>query len=144
MQAQAEVGMAPSATEQNCPQCNEKVPHRPNPKEVADLAEDLRMRILKAEKTSYWKQYEDGQLNREAVLMLSNLADSAMDTPNRYYGRISVDLRLLCCFCLFIVIPLLCVVFVFVPFLRLLELKDIESYWRIPKYLIVLVRPPDP
>ena len=112
MQAQAEVGMAPSATEQNCPQCNEKVPHRPNPKEVADLAEDLRMRILKAEKTSYWKQYEDGQLNREAVLMLSNLADSAMDTPNRYYGRISVDLRLLC-FILFVYCYSIVVLFLF-------------------------------
>ena len=41
------------------------------------------MRILKAERASYWTQYEESTLDREAVLILTNLVDTVMDTPDR-------------------------------------------------------------
>ena len=66
-----------------CPKCETEVPRVPHPKELAELAEDVRLRMLKAEKTSYWRQFEQGMLGRQAVLVLINLADTAMDEPDR-------------------------------------------------------------
>ena len=40
--------------------------------------------MIKAEKISYWRQFEQGMLSREAVRVLINLADTVMDTPDRY------------------------------------------------------------
>ena len=56
----------------------------PHPRELAELAEEVRIRMIKAEKTSYWRQFEQGMLGRDAVLVLINLADSIMDTSERY------------------------------------------------------------
>ena len=67
----------------HCPKCETEVPRVPHPKELAELAEDVRLRMLKAEKTSYWRQFEQGMLGRQAVLVLINLADTAMDEPDR-------------------------------------------------------------
>lgn len=67
-----------------CPQCEAEVPRVPNRKELVELAEEVRMRVIKAEKTSYWRQFEQGMLGREAVRVLTNLADSVMDSPDRY------------------------------------------------------------
>ena len=44
----------------------------------------MRSRIIKAEKTSYWRQYEQGMLSRESVRVLINLSDTVLDTPDRY------------------------------------------------------------
>lgn len=67
----------------HCPDCKASVPHVPNTKEFAELAEDMRLRIIRAEKTSYWKQFEEGLLDRVAVLALHNVADTVTDTPHR-------------------------------------------------------------
>ena len=48
------------------------------------MADDGRVRLLKALKVSYWKQFEHGMLSREAVQALTNLADTAMDDEDRY------------------------------------------------------------
>lgn len=48
------------------------------------MADDGRVRLLKALKVSYWKQFEHGMLSREAVQALINLADTAMDDEDRY------------------------------------------------------------
>lgn len=53
----------------------------PNAKEVSELVEELRIRIIRAEKTSYWKQFEEGMLDRVAVLALNSIADTVADTP---------------------------------------------------------------
>lgn len=66
-----------------CPNCETEVPRVPHPKELAELAEDARVRTIKAEKTSYWRQFEQGMLGRDAVLVLNSIADSAMDTQER-------------------------------------------------------------
>lgn len=67
----------------HCPQCESEVPRVPHPKELAELAEDARIRTIKAEKTSYWRQFEQGMLGRDAVLVLNSIADTAMDTQER-------------------------------------------------------------
>ena len=48
------------------------------------MANDGRVRLIKALKVSYWKQFEHGMLSREAVQALINLADTAMDEEERY------------------------------------------------------------
>ena len=65
----------------HCPDCHGKVPRVPNAKEIAELVEELRIRIIRAEKTSYWKQFEEGMLDRVAVLALNSIADTVTDTP---------------------------------------------------------------
>lgn len=66
-----------------CPNCEASVPNEPSPKEFAEMAEDGRIRMIKAQKVSYWKQFEHGMLSREAVQSLSNLADTVSDIPER-------------------------------------------------------------
>lgn len=76
--------MAAVEVASNCPTCEAAVPRAAHPKELAELTEEVRQRMLKAEKTSYWRQFEQGMLGRQAVLALINLTDVAMDTPDRY------------------------------------------------------------
>ena len=49
------------------------------------MSNDGRIRVIKAQKISYWKQFEHGMLSREAVQVLTALADSSMDKPDRLY-----------------------------------------------------------
>ena len=68
---------------QQCPKCETLVPRIPHPKELAELDEEVRQRMIKAERTSYWRQFEQGMLGRDAVLVLIHLADTVLDTPER-------------------------------------------------------------
>ena len=71
----------------NCKSCSEEVTRAIlHPKEIVELLEDMRVKIIRAEKTSYWKQYNDGILDQEAVLILNNIADDVMDIPDRCVG----------------------------------------------------------
>ena len=76
--------VAASGMNSQCPKCDMDVPRVPHPKELAELIEEVRMRMVKTQKTSYWRQFEHGMLGRQAVLILINLADTVMDTPERY------------------------------------------------------------
>jgi len=67
-----------------CPNCESSVPNEPSAKEFAEMANDGRVRLIKALKVSYWKQFEHGMLSREAVQALINLADTTMDEQERY------------------------------------------------------------
>jgi sodium/hydrogen exchanger 10/11 len=67
----------------HCPACDTVVPPVLKPKELAEMAEEARQRYIKAERTSYWKQFEHGMLGREAVKLLQGVADSVMDEPNK-------------------------------------------------------------
>lgn len=67
----------------HCPDCNAAVPRVPNTKELAELAEEMRVRIIRAEKTSYRKQFEEGMLDKVAVLALNSLADTVTDAPQK-------------------------------------------------------------
>lgn len=68
----------------HCPQCEIEVPRVPNRKELSELAEEIRYMMIKAEKISYWRQFEQGMLSRDAVRVLINLADTVLDTPDRF------------------------------------------------------------
>ncbi|XP_019895943.1 sodium/hydrogen exchanger 10-like isoform X2 [Esox lucius] len=67
-----------------CPDCDKSIPNTPSPQELEDMWEEARMRILKAQKTSYWKQYSAGMLNREAARILINLAENMMDHKGKF------------------------------------------------------------
>eukprot|EP01135_Chromosphaera_perkinsii_P012182 Nk52_evm1s2612 gene=Nk52_evmTU1s2612 len=45
--------------------------------------EEVRLRFLKAEKRSLWKQFEEGLLGRDAVRLLIDEINEVMDTPNK-------------------------------------------------------------
>lgn len=68
----------------HCPQCEIDVPRVPNRMELIELTEEIRHMMIKSEKISYWRQFEHGVLSREAVRVLINLADTVLDTPDRY------------------------------------------------------------
>lgn len=76
-------------TEMNrCPECEAVVPTQHSPKEFADMSEDGRVAVLKAQKMSFWKQFERGVLSSEAVNVLVNLADTCLDEKDRYLSLI--------------------------------------------------------
>lgn len=54
------------------------------------MTNDGRVRLIKALKVSYWKQFEHGMLSREAVQALINLADTAMDEEEGYKQSFSL------------------------------------------------------
>ena len=66
-----------------CPNCDQKLASMLRPKEVQELREEVRQRIIKAEKISYWKQFELGMLDRDAVRVLLHTADTVIDQNNR-------------------------------------------------------------
>lgn len=67
-----------------CPNCSTNVPNQPSPKEFAEMTEEGRIRMIKAQKVSYWKQFEHGMLSRDAVQILMTTADTTMDIKDRY------------------------------------------------------------
>ena len=67
-----------------CPKCSAKVPNEPTAKEFAAMAEEGRIALIKAEKVSFWKQYERGMLSSDAVQVLVNMADTCVDEKDRY------------------------------------------------------------
>ncbi|XP_070552787.1 sperm-specific sodium:proton exchanger-like [Ptychodera flava] len=67
-----------------CPQCKTSVQNEPSSKEFADMVEEARQRMLKAERVSYWKQFEHGMLSREAIRVLVSVTEAVGDEENRY------------------------------------------------------------
>jgi len=52
------------------------------------MAEDGRVAVIKAQKISFWKQFERGVLSSDAVNVLVNLADTCLDERDRYESMI--------------------------------------------------------
>ncbi|XP_020311239.2 sodium/hydrogen exchanger 10 [Oncorhynchus tshawytscha] len=75
---------SPTARMTKCPDCDRDIPYAPSPQELEDMMEEARMRILKAQKTSYWKQYSAGMLNREAARTLINTAENMTDHKGKF------------------------------------------------------------
>ena len=65
------------------PDYNPAVSAELRPHELREMSEHARVRYLKAEKRSYWRQYEIGMLGRDAVRMLNAAADQAIDTEGK-------------------------------------------------------------
>ena len=65
-----------------CPECNHSMPVHLRPDELTEMINDVRIRFLKATQRSFWRQYEHGMLSRDAVRVLTNAADHAIDTKD--------------------------------------------------------------
>ncbi|XP_059832354.1 low-affinity Na(+)/H(+) antiporter NhaS1-like [Hypanus sabinus] len=76
----------PSAKAFRCPDCEKNIPWEPSPREIDDMMEEARVRLLKAQKTSYWRQYSTGMLNRQAARTLISITENMIDSGR---GRIS-------------------------------------------------------
>ncbi|XP_041965553.1 sodium/hydrogen exchanger 10-like isoform X1 [Alosa sapidissima] len=74
----------PTARVTKCPDCENNIPYVPSQREREDMMEEARMRVLKAQKTSYWKQYSSGMLNRQAARTLINTADNMSDLKGKF------------------------------------------------------------
>ncbi|KAK7486667.1 hypothetical protein BaRGS_00022068, partial [Batillaria attramentaria] len=84
---EAEIDMTERVWAQ-CPNCGMDVPYQPTPKELADMTAEAIIRLLKAERLSYWRQFEQGMLATEALRMLIELCDIAADKRSQY---LSID-----------------------------------------------------
>ncbi|KAL6480686.1 hypothetical protein MHYP_G00117190 [Metynnis hypsauchen] len=75
---------SPSVRVTKCPDCDSSVPLVPSPRELDDMMEEARVRILTALKESYWKQYSSGMLNRKAARILNNTAEIMTDHKGKF------------------------------------------------------------
>ncbi|KAJ3638979.1 hypothetical protein MTP99_002306 [Tenebrio molitor] len=64
----------------HCSDCKKDFPQEPTQKEMKDMTREAKMRILKAKKMSYSRQYENGMMSQEAIRILSQAVELAMDT----------------------------------------------------------------
>lgn len=64
---------------QTCPVCESALHNMLSPTDMINLGEDSRRRFLRAQKTSFWRQYEEGLLGRTAVQSLVAATDEAED-----------------------------------------------------------------
>ncbi|XP_078333950.1 sperm-specific sodium:proton exchanger-like isoform X2 [Crassostrea virginica] len=67
-----------------CPECDAKLPAQYTRKEMREMTNEAILRMLKAEKMSYWRQFEQGMLSREAVRKLHDCTDTAADKQGKF------------------------------------------------------------
>ncbi|XP_062603630.1 sodium/hydrogen exchanger 10-like [Saccostrea cucullata] len=67
-----------------CPECDAKLPAQYTRKELREMTNEAVLRMLKAEKMSYWRQFEQGMLSREAVRKLHDCTDVAADKQGKF------------------------------------------------------------
>lgn len=65
-----------------CPDCKKEIAYEPTKKEMAAMLREARLRILKAKKMSYTRQYESGMLSKDGIRILLQAIEVAMDTPD--------------------------------------------------------------
>uniref|UniRef100_UPI00398F830F sperm-specific sodium:proton exchanger-like isoform X2 n=1 Tax=Pristiophorus japonicus TaxID=55135 RepID=UPI00398F830F len=70
----------PNTKTAHCPDCERSIPWEPSLHEIDDMMEEARIRVLKAQKTSYWRQYSSGMLNRQAARTLMSITESTIDS----------------------------------------------------------------
>ena len=56
------------------------------------LEEEIRQRMIKAQKISYWRQFQQGLLGRDAARILIALADNVLSDHGRYTIPRNVDI----------------------------------------------------
>ncbi|KAK6191720.1 hypothetical protein SNE40_003331 [Patella caerulea] len=67
-----------------CPDCDACLPSQPTRKELRDMTNEAVLRLLKAEKLSYWRQFEQGMLSREAVRKLQECTEVSADKKGKF------------------------------------------------------------
>ncbi|XP_023213508.1 sodium/hydrogen exchanger 10-like [Centruroides sculpturatus] len=71
-----------------CPDCNSSHAVEPSPKELEEMSKEANLRMLAAQKVSYWRQFNHGLLGQDTVLALVGAADDAADRG----GHLSVEI----------------------------------------------------
>ncbi|KAK6191718.1 hypothetical protein SNE40_003329 [Patella caerulea] len=67
-----------------CPDCSACLPVQLTQKELADTTNEAILRLLKAEKLSYWRQFEQGMLSQESVRILQGFTEVASDKKGSF------------------------------------------------------------
>ncbi|XP_053882108.1 sodium/hydrogen exchanger 10-like [Malaclemys terrapin pileata] len=67
-----------------CPNCNEEISSETTPQQIADIVEEARLRLLRAQIASYQKQYHTGMLNEDAAQTLIDAAESYVDIRGKF------------------------------------------------------------
>ncbi|ESO95291.1 hypothetical protein LOTGIDRAFT_160411 [Lottia gigantea] len=67
-----------------CPDCDACLPSQPTRKELREMTNEAILRFLKAEKLSYWRQFVQGMLSREAVRKLQECTEVAADKKGKF------------------------------------------------------------
>ncbi|XP_067000052.2 sperm-specific sodium:proton exchanger [Anabrus simplex] len=62
-----------------CPDCQKEVPSEPTAREFKEMTKEAYLRILKAKKVSYWRQFEHGMLSKEGIRVLVGTVEVAAD-----------------------------------------------------------------
>ncbi|XP_014349995.1 sperm-specific sodium:proton exchanger-like isoform X2 [Latimeria chalumnae] len=63
---------------------NKNATYKPSVREFENMMEEARIRMLKAQKTSYWKQYTSGMLTRKAAQTLIGLTENITDIQGQF------------------------------------------------------------
>lgn len=115
------------------------------------MTEEGRVRMIKAEKVSYWKQFEHGMLSRDAVQTLMTTADTTIDTKDRYIHHMpSLKFNFHFSFILvscgshrkqFSCMGSRQIIMFFLSFvIRCTSLSDLKQHWEVPPSLQKLVK----
>ncbi|KAL3276419.1 hypothetical protein HHI36_011804 [Cryptolaemus montrouzieri] len=67
-----------------CPDCHKEVANQPTQREIEEMKREARMRVLKAKKISYARQYESGMLSKEAIAALTHAVETAQNNEDNY------------------------------------------------------------
>ncbi|XP_052797553.1 sodium/hydrogen exchanger 10-like isoform X2 [Mya arenaria] len=67
-----------------CPECDASLPPQYSNKELRDMTNEAILRMLKGEKMSYWRQFEQGMLSREATRKLQECTEIAADHKGKF------------------------------------------------------------
>ncbi|KAL4225679.1 Sodium/hydrogen exchanger 10 [Mactra antiquata] len=67
-----------------CTECDSQLPPQYSRKELRDMRNEAIGRMLKAEKMSYWRQFEHGMLSREATRKLQECTEVASDHKGKF------------------------------------------------------------
>ncbi|XP_044264248.1 sodium/hydrogen exchanger 10-like [Tribolium madens] len=72
-----------------CPECKKDVEEQPTTKEMKEIMKEAQMRVLKAKKISYARQFEKGMVSKQGMRLLSQGLELQMDTGELF--QINLD-----------------------------------------------------
>ncbi|XP_051885654.1 sodium/hydrogen exchanger 10-like [Pristis pectinata] len=121
----------PSTKTARCPDCEKTIPWEPSLREIDDMMEEARIRLLKAQKTSYWRQYSAGMLNRQAARTLisitENMIDSGRSRISKYCHRMVFSNAFECFMYLVILLNVFPIILEYIPDINLYHALELRS-----------------
>ncbi|KYB26255.1 hypothetical protein TcasGA2_TC033683 [Tribolium castaneum] len=67
-----------------CPECKKDVEEQPTAKEIKEIMKEAQMRVLKAKKICYTRQFERGMVSKPGMRLLSQALEVELDTGEIY------------------------------------------------------------